>query len=318
MIPAGGSGGFTFSWSPTGGTTALATGLCAGIYTITVTDQNGCVRNDTAIVLQPAAPPPVSFSVNDSAGCENVCIQFSNTSPSAVSSSWNFGDNTTSIQTNPQHCYPNPGQYTVVLTITDGAGCTNSVSAPALITVYANPVASFTMGPQPTTILDPDICFTDHSSNDASTWYWNFDDPNNLAGSNQPDPCHTYSDTGTYCAVLIVHNSYGCWSTITNCLKIQPYYTLYVPNAFTPNGDGKNDEFLPQGSTLDEDSYQLDIFDRWGKIIFRTSQWGRGWDGRVEGGGPQPVQIGVYVWKILVKDYTGQEHALTGHVSVIR
>ncbi len=316
VIPAGGTGSFTFSWSPNGGTTALASGLCAGIYTITVTDQNGCTRSDTAIVAQPAAPPPVSFNVDDTVGCGTVCVQFTNTSPTAVSSNWNFGDNNTSNQMNPQHCY-SPGIYNVTLTITDGAGCTNSVTSPAMVTVYSNPIANFTLGPQPTTILDPEICFSDHSTNDVITWYWNFDDPNDLNGSNQPNPCHTYSDTGTYCASLIVHNVHGCWATLTNCLKIQPYYTLYVPNAFTPDGDGLNDEFLPVGSTVDETTFKMDIFDRWGKIIFSTSKWGHGWDGHANGG-PLPVQIGVYVWKIQVKDYTGQLHNLTGHVSVIK
>lgn len=317
---AGGNGGpYTYSWSPgnLNGQTVTVTPTATTTYTVTVSDNCTNPVTSTTITLVVSPLPVVAYTSDVDHGCSALCVQFTNSSSNYSSSLWNFGDNTTSTQTNPQHCYNTPGNYSVTLTVTNSQGCTNSLTTPSMITVYNTPTASFTLGPQPTTLLDPEICFTDHSTSDVVTWYWNFDDPNDQTGSTMQNNCHTYSDTGTYCPTLIVHNVHGCWSTATNCLRIQPYFTLYVPNAFTPDGDGLNDEFIPQGSTIDESSYELLIFDRWGKGIFKSTAWGKGWDGKVTGGS-QVVPIGVYVWKIKVRDYTGAPHILTGHVSVIK
>jgi len=186
-----------------------------------------------------------------------------------------------------------------------------------MINVYPVPVADFSMSPQPTTVLNPIICFTD-ASQGATEWTWDFGEPDSPTNSStDQNPCHTYSDTGTYCVTLTVLNANGCWDTVTYCLVIDPDFALYVPNAFTPNGDGHNEVFMPVGIGIDEQCYQFYIFDRWGNLIWQTDRWGKGWDGRANGG-EEIAQQDVYVWKIITCDIFGKTHQYVGHVSLIK
>ncbi|MBI3512381.1 MAG: gliding motility-associated C-terminal domain-containing protein [Bacteroidetes bacterium] len=315
---AGGIGGpYTYTWQPgnLNGISIQVHPVSTITYTVTVSD--GCSPSATATFTITVPPAPVaSFSYNDTAGCGQVCADFINTTPNLQSSLWLYGDGNTSTVNNPTHCFLS-GTWPVTLISTDNNGCRDTVTIPNAIIVHSNPTADFILGPQPTTILEPNICFTDQSSSDVISWYWNFDDPNDQATSTDQNTCHVYSDTGTYCASLIVTNQYGCWSTEMNCLMIKPYYSIYVPNAFTPNGDGMNDIFLPVGNDVDPDYYELTIYDRWGNLLFKTNSWGEGWNGTVKGGS-KIAQIDTYVWKINCKDREGQRHNLIGKVSIIK
>jgi gliding motility-associated-like protein len=92
---------------------------------------------------------------------------------------------------------------------------------------------------------------------------------------------------------------------------------IYVPNSFTPNGDGLNDLFVPQGIGIDQARYELWVFDRWGNLVFYTNEWGKGWDGKMQEGS-DVCQVDTYVWKIDVADQKGKRHLLIGHISLIR
>jgi gliding motility-associated-like protein len=316
---SGGNGGpYTYSWQPTGSTGPSCTDHPSmnTVYTVTLTD-NCTALSATATFAITVPPLPVAtFTTDDTTGCGHLCVNFTNTTPNTQSVFWSFSDGFTSTALNPNHCFQ-AGTFDATLIVTDNNGCRDTATAPGLLIVHSNPVADFTLGPQPTTILEPNICFTDHSTPDVISWYWNFDDQNDQTTSNVQNPCHAYSDTGKYCTSLIVTNQYGCWSTSMNCLYIEPYFTLYVPNAFTPNDDGLNDIFLPVGDDVDPDNYELMIYDRWGNLIFSTTTWGEGWNG-IAKGGTRLSQIDTYVWKINLKDHAGQRHRLYGHVSIIK
>jgi gliding motility-associated-like protein len=318
-VANGGTGGpFTFSWVP-GNMTAMTVSVAptaTTTYTVYVSD-NCSPMASAVITVNVEQRPVISFTSNVPSGCSGSCVQFSGSASSASAWSWNFGNGATSSQQNPQYCYANAGTYNVSLVVTGTNGCTSALTSNNMITIHPNPTANFSMGPQPTTILEPNICFHDLSTQDATSWYWNFDDPNDLLTSTGQNPCHAYSDTGRYCATLIVHNQWGCWSTATNCLIIQPYFAVYVPNAFTPDDDGLNDVFYPKGVSIQDSDYHLWIFDRWGKNIFESTSLDKGWDGHANGGS-EVAQIGVYVWKLQVKDHEGKMHALTGSVSLIK
>jgi gliding motility-associated-like protein len=315
----GGNGGpYNYVWMPgnLNGTSVTVSPTVTTTYTVTASD--GCSPNVSMTVpVNVEQLPVVAFTANNTSGCTGACVQFTCTTPNAAAWSWNFGDGGTSNMQNPLYCYSHPGSYAVSLTVTGSNGCSASQTNNNMIVIHANPTADFAMGPQPTTILEPRICFHDLSSPDVTQWYWNFDDPNDLLTSSNQNPCHEYSDTGKYCASLIVHNQYGCWSTVTYCLVIQPYFSIYVPNAFTPNDDGLNDMFYPKGNNISPDDYHLWIYDRWGSKIFESENLNKGWDGRANGG-DEIVQLGVYVWKIHVKDFEGKSHELIGSVSVIK
>jgi gliding motility-associated-like protein len=318
---AGGNGGpYTYLWMP-GNLTGQTVQVCpTATTTYTVTVNDNCTTptaTDTAtVIIQP--PPVVSFTSSDSSGCAPLCVTFNGTAANASSWSWTFtGGNPSSsiVQNTSLICYDNPGQYNVTLFVTDNNGCTASATVNNMITVYSNPTAAFSMDPQTTTVLNGTINFTDNSIG-ATQWTWSFGDIN-AGTSNNQNPIYTYLDTGAYIITLLVANQYGCVDTIENTVVILPEYTFFAPNAFTPNGDGRNDVFMPKGDYVDANDFEFYVFDRWGMMIFKTEKWGEGWNGKVNGNG-DIVQQDVYVWKVITKDNLGNRHEYVGHVSVIK
>jgi gliding motility-associated-like protein len=321
--PSGGNGTYLYNWMPgTGsGSTFTVSPAATTTYTITITD--GCTTTPaTATVTVTVMPlPVVAFTPSATNGCEPLCVTF--TDNTTISSgtitgwNWDLGDGTTSSLQNPDpNCYQ-AGTYTIVLTATSNGGCSTTTTVSNLITVYPQPVANFIFGPQPATLEAPTISFTDLSV-DAATWTWDFGDAGNLYEpntSNQTNPSHMYGDSGTYCVTLVVASLGGCTNSVTNCLVIQPEYTFYIPNAFTPNGDGMNAIFAPKGEHIAE--FTMRIFDRWGNMIFKSGSINQGWDGRSLGG-EEISQEDVYVYNIEVKDKTGQRHRYIGHVTIVK
>jgi gliding motility-associated-like protein len=195
-------------------------------------------------------------------------------------------------------------------------GCTASYLYPNLINVHPFPQAAFSANPIVTDIFNSEITFTDLSVG-ATSWTWNFADPLNST-SNQQNPQFTYEDTGTFCPVLMAENQYTCRDTTSICIEIRPEFTFYAPNAFTPNGDGKNDSWTPEGVGIDASTFELFVFDRWGNLIWKTTQWQQAWDGKANDG-KEIAQIDVYVWKCRFKDSVfGKKHEYLGHVLLIK
>ena len=316
----GGTPAYSYSWTPgpLAGQTQNITPAATTTYTCTVTDANGCTA--TSPILVTVNPMPVAlFTSNVTSGCAPLCVDF--TDQSTVASGtltgwlWDFGDNTTSTQQTPSHCYNTPGVYTVILTITTNAGCTQTITMANYISVYAVPVAAFGASPQPTTILNPIISFTDSSSN-ATSWLWSFGDVANSSSTDQ-HPTFTYPDPTCYFVLLEVTSQDGCIDTASQLVCIDPDVSIYVPNTFTPDGNGTNDVFIPVTVGMDPDEYELWIFDRWGNMIFYSDELDEGWDGRVQGAA-EICQIDTYVWKIKVKDLLGNRHDLIGHVNLVK
>ncbi len=185
-----------------------------------------------------------------------------------------------------------------------------------MITVYQHPSPDFTISPQPTTIYQPNITFTDKSTDPYGivSWSWNFNDPLNDTGSTLQNPSHAYGDTGIYCPMLTVTNIHGCVDSISHCLVISPQYSMYIPDAFSPNGDTKNDIFLPTGEYINQ--FSLNIFDRWGMKIFSTTDMYKGWDGKAASG--KLCQEDTYIYLIVITDNLGKKHSYLGKVTLIK
>jgi gliding motility-associated-like protein len=258
----------------------------------------------------------VSFTANDSAGCPTLCIQFNNTTPNTGSLRWDLDDNSVSSSPNPTHCYSNTGSYSVSLIVTDNNGCVGSLTKNNYITVYPVPTASFVATPQPTTILNPTINFTDLSQQNIVNWNWDFGYTDNTTSSLQ-NPSFTYGATGSYPVQLTVSNIYGCTAYTSDTVVIKPDYAIFVPNSFTPNGDGLNDFFIPQGVGINSEYYHLYIFDRWGILIFESTDTAKGWDGKVKDS-QLSAQIDTYVWKVITQDVDYRKQKYIGHVNLLR
>ncbi len=317
----GGTTNYNYLWS-NGQAAQVATGLSTGVYTVTVTDANNCTATATAnVTVNPL--PVIIISASDTAGCAPLCVNFTCTTGNITSWTWDFGDagsgssNTSTLQ-NPSHCFKNPGTYDIKITVTDGSGCSATITKTAWINVYPNVVAAFTAAPQPTTILNPLITFTDQSTG-ANTWNWTFGESSSGSSntSSLQNPTHAYKDSGCYNVELIANNQYNCPDTASQQVCIAGDYELYAPNAFTPNGDGLNDLWNVKGIGIDPNHFELYIFDRWGNLIYYADDMNKGWDGHANHG-RDIAQQDVYVWKCFTRDFLGGKHSYIGHINLVR
>jgi gliding motility-associated-like protein len=325
-VANGGDGNYTYTWSPaaglscTGCTNPTATPTVTTTYTVVVNDACGSPVAKDSITITVNPLPVVNFSADTLQGCVPICVNFTDLSTISSGSitgwNWNFGDGGTSISQNPHHCYNNPGTYDVTLTVTSNGGCTTTLTIKKMINVYSYPVANFVLGPQPATVLDPTIIFTDKSTDayGIASWLWTFGDPLDVP-SVQQNPTYKYPDTGTYCATLRVTNIHGCMDSITECLVISPVFTLYIPDAFSPNADGKNDIFLAQGTFVH--NFKMYIFDRWGMLLFTSDDIYKGWPGTVHNG-TKLCQEDTYVYLITCQDNFDNNHSYIGKVTLLR
>ncbi len=317
MLTSVGIGG---TWSGPGmSASGLFSPAVAGPGTFTVYHYISAFCGDTASASITVLPNPTSVISSDiTSACQPAAINFSSTdNPPGGTCFWDFGDGQTSTICNPSHLYTsfNGGvPYTVSLIYTAPDGCKDSVTNIGMITVFSQPAASFYATPQPTDITHPEISFVDNSTGVINTWTWTF---GTGAGSSLPNPSYIYPDTGTYHVTLVVMNNNGCTDTTQGNVIIDPIMTCYIPNAFTPDGNGDNDEFKVYGTFLSPDGFSMSIFDRWGERIFHTEDLNTGWNGRKFNSGPL-VQVDVYVYKIDVKDWKGLSHEYIGRVTVVR
>jgi gliding motility-associated-like protein len=313
------TGANTYMWTPaTGlssstGSVVTASPLATTQYTVTGTDANNCQNTGTLIVT--VAPlPAITISPSTSSGCSPVCVSFTNTANGIGTCSWNFGDGTTSNSCTPNHCFTGQGTFYAVLTLTDVNGCVNTSTATVI--VYPVPVADFNASPQPTTILEPNIQFTNATTGAVITSYnWNLGDPNHTASTVQ-NPVFVYQTIGTYPVLLVVTSDMGCKDSTVKYIKIDDEFMMYVPNAFSPNADGTNDVFFAKGEGVKD--FKMYIFDRWGNQIFFSDDIYKGWDGRFLSKGSDVVQEDVYIWKIECKTFKGEARILKGHVSLVK
>jgi|GEM_PF-4363121 len=270
------------------------------------------------------ASVPATFSIDDTAGCGPHCATFINTTVGAVGGiKWNFGDGSivTVFSDTIKHCYLFPGNYTVALTITDINGAT--FSSTQKMYVYQKVVADFSASPQPTTIKDPVITFTDLSTGLADSWQWSFGDLGNTT-SNAQNPVMTYMDTLCYNVTLIANNQDNCPDTVTKiiCVYPEPEYKFEFPNVFSPNGDGVNDLFRPLGTNTDFFQRKLvkrvsvNIYDRWGVLMCEWKTVNGGWDGRTTAG--IEASAGVYYYIAESENIYSELFEAHGFVTLLR
>jgi len=323
----GNGGPYMYSWNPGTGldnpaianpnSTPTTTPMN---YTVYATD--GCTVDSAVVTISLFPPTVVNFTTKDTVKCAPVCANFTGTSaPACAVGTWSFGDGQNATGCGSvTHCYPVAGTYTVTYSVTDVNGCKGSFMVPNIINALPVPEAAFSASPQPTTIIDPEIFFTDQSTVTAGgtikSWAWSFGD---IAGatSTLQNPNYTYPDTGCFSVQLIVIAGNNCPDTMVHPVCIQPIFEFWAPNTFTPNGDGHNDTWSPNGVGIDPNNYHLMMFDRWGNLMWETHTWLEGWDGRANGGA-NIAQIDTYVWKVDLKDVFHNKHQYIGHANIIK
>jgi gliding motility-associated-like protein len=283
-----------------------------------VQTQYGCTNTIIKSVYVNTTPSAV-FTAQNNVGCPRLCVQFNNNSTigsgNIVTNQWIFGDNSDAdYSQNPTHCYTT-GNYNVTLKVVSDSGCISSSSIPSFVTVYPNPTADFLVTPSEVEITMPLIEVEDRSIG-ATVVKYIFDDG---MEKNTPNFSHTFNtDVAKTIGIMqIVRNSYACSDSIIKLVIIKPAYTIYIPNAFTPNSDGVNDGFKAVGVGIAQ--FKMQVFDRWGALIFESNDINTGWDGSVNGkGNSETTKEEVYVWKAQVIDVLKESHSMIGHVTLLK
>lgn len=309
----GGTGAYTYTWSPSVSTTAGFTTTPASTTTYTLTVNDGCSTPASTSVQVIVNPRPFVVLNPVANECMPADISFGVTTDIGSTYSWNIPGSGTSNLSNPIFQFGSAGVYDVNVTVTSGAGCPTTVTAPGFVTIYQKPNAVATADPASTTTLNPTVTFTDMST-DASSWNWNFGDEDTSLAQN---PVHTYQDTGSYTTQLIVISPNGCRDTTTLLIQVSPDFAIYVPSAFSPNGDGVNEKFFAYGIGINPDKFEMRIFDRWGNMLFRSTRLDQGWDGKANGGA-SVAQEDVYIWLISAEGIEGTPYEGRGTVSIVK
>lgn len=285
-----------------------------GNYTATLTavTDSGCTATGTAPV-RVFANPVAAFTVLNPEGCEPHTTSFYNGSVVASGGMagyrWQFGTGDESTDGTVTYTYADTlGTFDVTLTAISNQGCETTVVQPGAVTVHVTPVAAFTQSSAVLSLLDPRLDLTDRSV-DAVTYQW---DLGNGSTSSARNPSTLYTEPGEYGIELIVRNGM-CSDTTASKVLVNPLLTFYIPSAFTPDANGKNEVFMGYGEGYAD--YRMWVYDRWGKLLFESGDDQYGWDGRYRGA---DVPTGLYVYHFLLLDRFGREREYHGGVTLLR
>ncbi len=302
--------GDTYAWS--GGatpTTAANSFTEPGTYTVTVTTANGCTATSDITITQEAQ---VALSLSNTV--PDHCAQgIGEATVTATGGSGVYTFTWDGIEL-PQgsgavNHATNLFAGTYLVEVADGP-CTSSITV--TVTNIPGPIAAFELVPAIASTSRPEFRFQNESTN-GDTYSWSFGDGTFSTIDNPTH--HYYGDEREFTVVLEVTDRYGCMDTVSHLAKIIQDLELFVPNSFTPNGDGLNDVFKPLGVGYIESGYQMVIYDRWGEQVFSTNQIDNGWDGRVDG---KKLDInGTFTYRIVIYDLRGKDFVYVGKVTLL-
>ncbi|MEN0005458.1 MAG: PKD domain-containing protein [Bacteroidota bacterium] len=281
-----------------------------------VTDSNGCTDVAEQEVSYFPVPAIIVVAPSTFIGCAPADIFFNNLSEpidETYSLLWDFGDGGISEAISPTYRYQEPGVYSVGVQIVSPIGCETDTLFTDLIEATEPPTAAFSFSPETTDNFAPEIMFTDRSMG-ASRWFWNFD---GKATSINPNPSYVFPDTGQQLVTLIVEDGLRCKDTTVAIVDIIPTFTYFLPNAFTPNADAVNDTFEGKGFLVGISDFEMQIWNRWGELVFASSSPEAGWNGRKNNSG-QLAPPGVYVCQVTFKGPRGEPYQNRSMITLIR
>lgn len=283
---------------------------------LVVRDTNNCTGLATEPLPYFPIPELLVVAPSEYIGCVPASITFDNLSvpiDESYTLNWDFGDGGTSGEISPTYVYENIGTYTVSLEVISPLGCQTDTIWNNLITVLPSPIADFTYTPLQLSNLQPTAQFNDQSI-DAIKWRWTF----GTSGiSIEQNPSHTFPDTGMQVIQLVVFHESGCTDTIQKLLDVIPEVRYFLPNAFTPNGDGSNDGFRGNGLLEGATDFNFRIWNRYGELLFETDDPSEAWNGRKNNTGELSA-LGVYVVVVTYTGPRGEKKELRGYATLIK
>jgi gliding motility-associated-like protein len=310
----GGTAPYQYNFNGQGySSTTTFSGLNGGSYSLIVQDALGCTYAAPAIVLSTSVGPTIiNFnSVNASCDQNNGSIQIVSITGGTAPYQYSFNGSAMTTTTS----YPNlvPGAYQ--LSVLDASGCT--IQTQVQISGGSSPIADFAINPSAISIYDPYANLINLSSSDVVLNSWSI--PNGEPNSSNSEDLQISfldSEPGTYPITLIVTNADGCTDTVVKTIEVFAEIIVFAPNSFTPDGDEYNNDWKIYVSNADLTSFKLQIYNRWGELVFESFDSEVGWDGTYNG---VYVQDGTYSWIMTIKDLRNDNfYKYLGHINKIQ
>lgn len=288
----------------------------AGTHNVSLilTDTNYCNAPDTLPRQLFIAMNVVAGISTPDSGCAPYYAHFDNTSLGGQTYLWDFGDGTTSTdRVPPDHLYPNPGQYTIKLTVWDPATCNKVDDTTVTIILQDKPSGDFTWAPDPPQPNTLTVFTPVNISPDVVKWEWLFGDGASTIKTSQDTVVHQYQRTDTFHACMVVFNRAGCSDTVCHPVSALINPLLDVPNAFTPGRFGQNAIVKVVGFGIVHMNFR--IYNRWGQMVFQSTDPNIGWDGYYKGT-MQPMDV--YAYTLEAEYFDGSRTSKKGDITLIR
>ena len=246
-----------------------------------------------------------------SMGCAPYDAFFNNTSLGGHDYFWDFGDGTTSTEMSPTHLYNNIGTYTIKMLVIDSNTCNKKDSLTFELKVNRKPTAAFSVTPIPPQVNKPTIFL--NQSIGGTEYHWYFGDEDSARTTTMENVIHQYNTTGRFTAKLITYNEFGCSDTAVRTVDALIDPLLDVPNAFTPGRGNRASVVKVAGFGIGKMIWR--IYNRWGQVVFETTNRNTGWDGTFQGK-LQPMDVYTYTLDVVFTD--GRTQRKTGDITLIR
>lgn len=281
-----------------------------------VTSNFGC-KDSITRNFKIAPKPQLNVTPDKLTGCMPLLVNFANSSTinsgTINNLSWDFGDGTTGTGVTPSKVYNAAGNYQVIVYGTSNANCKDTFQVGTLIDVLQKPTADFTYSPLEPSLLFPDVTYSNTSTPDAISFVWDVGDGNTYTSTNV---AHTYATAGNFPVRLIATAANGCKDTADQLVYLKLDFFIWIPTVFSPNGDNTNDLFRVYGVIPDIQGYSMQIFNRWGEVIFESTNPNESWNGTYEG---IDVYPGSYGYSVRYINYeTGRWESKKGAIKVMR
>lgn len=283
----------------------------SGTYFQFALSNKGCINHDS-FELQfldnsPFELSPLHICVEEETALE---LDRPDTLEPHTQAFWQFSDGTVRQGLNPWVHFSSPGSYDVIVSTENALGCKDTVEMIDFIVVHSNPTAQIE-GAAIRDSMGYSLYRFNSVEEGQKNYRWHV---NQQEVSNSASFTYAFEELGTYTLSLWLKNEWDCVDSTEVNWEVIALYKVYIPNIFSPNKDGLNEVFMPYGLEYALE-YELQIYNRWGALLFRSTDLQTGWDGT---SGGEPVPDGVYVYKINVIDSYNKATEYRGTVQLIR
>ncbi|MBA2613184.1 MAG: gliding motility-associated C-terminal domain-containing protein [Bacteroidetes bacterium] len=273
-----------------------------------------------SFTVQVNQPPQPNLQLDKTEGCEALCLFYNTqTQNQAAITTYDFGGTNVMQADSFTYCLTEPGTYNLKITSLGKNGCKGTYDFPSPIVVWPKPHSDFNWDPDVITTSNNQITFNPLAKYGPIThinWLFSGTGIIGYDSTNVKNPIRTFETVGKYPIMLIQTTDHGCTDSIIKIIDVTDEMVLYIPNSFTPNGDGLNDVFNVKGLGFKPEGFSMELFDRWGHSMYFSKDVTKGWDGTVKG---QVAQDGVYIYKIKAVGINGEgRKEYTGHVTLMK